>query len=536
MESKSRSDKRSSQSFHSTQSPHSTHSSPTITAEFFQKVIDLYERSFGEITSQFKGVEDNSKKLQKEIEWMRSHLNEITTIKDNTSKTMQNIKEIKKEILLLKDQISSIQLKPETVPPKPSIPQNPNTLLEISPQNNISFKTLPKQRQQNANRRGSAGLRRVIDFTKEDELFNIKNISPDSYKSVVFDNWNNATVNASDTLSSSSLLPKTPTNVISYKSIEETNQNEPKTIQKLQFETHAHFLHSDRILCMIVLNDDRIATGGQDKAISICSVNIEKKEWNRDVYKKRAHNGGIYSLFELNESKIMSCSWDGYIKIWEVNQNDIALYKLIKGHNNVIYQIMKLSNKRIASCSYDQYIKVWNNEMPGYEEITKMMEEDGKVYAMLQLEDKEVLITSSSWPSIAFWNLVTYKKEAAIKEGVCAVHSSHMVEMSGNRIAVVSGVEVAIVDTVKYSVIKKVQVEGFVGSTGCLCWFDEFSFVWVCAGGVVQVSSLDYRIMYKENNVMGIDAVNGIKSVDDGKYLVMMNSSYGLTVMQPFYS
>ena len=525
------------------------HLQPIITAEVFQRVIDLYERSFAEITTQFKGVDDNSKKLQKEIEWLRGHLNEITTIKDNTTKTMKSIREIKKEISSLKEQLSTIKLAShkdnEKEKEKDQTQQQPNlthNYLEISPQNTLSFKTENIIKQPMAIRRGSAGLRRVINFTKEDELFNVKELNIDLSQPIVFDNWkspvasNNNLESSVSSVSPAPKLPEATANVQTYKSIDEVNDNEPKAIMKLQFETHANFVHCDKILCITLLSDERIATGSEDKSISICTVDIDNKEWNRDIYKKNAHNGGIYSLCELNESKLISCSWDCNIKIWEITQDDLVLHKSFKGHNNLIYQVLKLSNKRFASCSYDQYITLWKNESPSYEEITKLNNEDGKVYAMLQLQDKETLITSSSCPSLTFWNLTTYKKDAVMKEGIAVMKSAHMVELSGNRIAVSTNADIIILDTAKYSIIKRLQVEGFILNSASLCLFDEFSFICACAGGFVQVSSLDYRVMYKDNNVLDVDGVNGIKSVEGGKYLVTMNNSYGLTVLQPFYS
>lgn len=523
------------------------HLQPTITAEVFQRVIDLYERSFAEITMQCKGADDNNKKLQSEIEGLKGCFNEITMIKDTTMKTMKGIKEIQKEIVALKEQINNIKVTEHKDKCNVTTHSNKKHYLEISPQNTLSFKTENITKQQSkGGRRGSACVRRVINFTKEDEMFNIKEMNVDLPQSVVFDNWKSPTVNNDNitetpmpplvTSSSTTKLPDVNPNTQTYKSIDDVNDNEPKNIMKLQFETHANFVHSDKILCITILSDERIATGSEDKSISICTVDIDNKEWNRDIYKKNAHNGGIYSLCELNESTLISCSWDCSIKLWDIAQDDLTLHKSFKAHNNIIYQILKLSNKRFASCSYDQHITLYKTESPSYNEITKLHNEDGKVYAMLQLQDKEILITSSSCPSLTFWNLTTYNKDATIKEGFTVVKAVHMVELSGNRIAAsTNNADVVIVDTVKYSVIKKVQVEGFVLNTTALCLFDEFSFV--CAGveGFVQVSSLDYRIMYKDSGVTGVDGVNGVKSVESGKYLVMMNNSYGLTVLQPFY-
>ena len=168
-----------------------------------------------------------------------------------------------------------------------------------------------------------------------------------------------------------------------------------------------------------------------------------------------------------------------------------------------------------------------------------MIEEDGKIYAMIQLQNKEILVTSCSYPSLAFWNLNTYKKESAIKEGFYARRPSHMVELFGNRIAVSTCSEtfpIIIIDTVKYSIVKKIQLEGFIIHDSSLCIFDQFSFVYSYSNYFVQFSSNDYRVISKNNNDLGIDAVNGIVIIEQGKYLIMTNNSYGLTIVQPFYS
>ena len=66
--------------------------------------------------------------------------------------------------------------------------------------------------------------------------------------------------------------------------------------------------------------------------------------------------------------------------------------------------------------------------------------------------------------------------------------------------------------------------------------FVKFSFVYSYSNYFVQFSSNDYRVISKNNNDLGIDAVNGIVIIEQGKYLIMTNNSYGLTIVQPFYS
>lgn len=533
-----------------THSQSNSHShSATITADVFQRVMDIYEITFAEIKAQVENVEHIKDNIRKEFEWLRTNITDIRNIKDNTAKTMKSINEMKEEIILLKKSFVNINMVPKTDPsPKPI---NSSNKLEITSENSISFNICRKNKKAMTIKLGTDNLKKAMNLhqqklkiSKDDDLFNIRGIT-ETYKTVVFDNWNEEKINNNnDNLQSTeslSLFQELPVSLlndnkeITYKTFNDINQNETKTIQHLEIETHANFIHSDKILCMKILNDNRIATGSEDKSISICKINIETNAWNRDIHKKKAHNGGIYSLTELNNDKLISCSWDGYIKIWDIEENDIILNKTIKGHQNMIFQIMNLSNERFASCSYDQNIKIWNYSN---EEITSMIEEDGKIYAMIQLQNKEILVTSCSYPSLAFWNLNTYKKESVIKEGFYARRPSHIVELFGNRIAVSTCSEtfpIIIIDTVKYSIVKKIQIEGFIIHDSSLCIFDQFSFVYSYSNYFVQFSSNDYRVIFKNNNDLGIDAVNGIVIIEQGKYLIMTNNSYGLTVVQPFY-
>ena len=533
-----------------THSHSNSHShSATITADVFQRVMDIYEITFAEIKAQVENVENIKQNIHQEFEWLRTNITDVRNIKDNTAKTMKSINEIKEEIILLKKSFININTTPKTE--QPSKPINNFSKLEITSENSISFNISRKNKKAMTIKVGTDTFKKAMNLqkqklkiSKDDDLSNIRGIT-ETYKTVVFDNWNDEkSHNNDDNLQyteSLSLLQESPfssqkeSKEIAYKTFNDINQNETKTIQHLKIETYANFIHSDKILCMKILNDDRIATGSEDKSISICKINIETNVWNRDIHKKKAHNGGIYSLTELNKNKLISSSWDGYIKIWDITENDIVLTKTIKGHQNMIFQIMNLSNERFASCSYDQNIKIWNYST---EEIASLIEEDGKIYAMIQLQNKEILLTSCSYPSLVFWNLDTYKKESVIKEGLYARRPSHIIELFGNRIAVSTCSEtfpIIIIDTVKYSIVKKIQLEGFIIRDSSLCIFDQFSFVYSYSNYFVQFSSNDYRVMFKNNNDLGIDAVNGMVIIKQGKYLIMTNNSYGLTIVQPFY-
>ena len=87
-----------------------------------------------------------------------------------------------------------------------------------------------------------------------------------------------------------------------------------------------------RICSLIETRDNKIATGGGNGSISICSLDNQNKKWNRDIYKAKAHDDCVYTLCEMIDKRILSGSRDKSIKIWEVSENDIILLQTLTNH------------------------------------------------------------------------------------------------------------------------------------------------------------------------------------------------------------
>ena len=70
----------------------------------------------------------------------------------------------------------------------------------------------------------------------------------------------------------------------------------------------------------------------------------------------KRHSDGIKAIFELDESNIVSCSYDYSIMIGD--------YLIEKAHESAIFKVIALPNNRIASCSMDKTIKIWKSDSP----------------------------------------------------------------------------------------------------------------------------------------------------------------------------
>jgi WD40 repeat protein len=313
------------------------------------------------------------------------------------------------------------------------------------------------------------------------------------------------------------------------------NINQHK-IQNLNYILEISNLHPQSIASLIELTDKRIATGSCE-SISICSINYLTKEWNQDIFIPKAHYRWVYSLCELNNNRLVSCSTDNTIKIWNYSQTELLLLATLQKHSWDIVKVIPLTENRIASCSWDTTVKVWEGIEPYQELVT--LKHNEQVCSIIQSKKTKILVTSCSSPSITFWDLVLYKKKHTINK-ICAIAPNHMIELPNGNIAVSSSFSqteeysVTIIEMNNYTIVKNIQVKDFIINGSSLCVIDKNSFVYLYEGRFVQFSSIDYSILHKSDKEERLNAFScGLITIDEGKYIVTGNNSKGITLIQP---
>ena len=91
--------------------------------------------------------------------------------------------------------------------------------------------------------------------------------------------------------------------------------------------------------------------------IYISSYDLERKTWNRDIHKEKAHDASwVHSLCPLNGNRLLSAGdlFDNTIKVWSLSDVELTLIKEIKAINEYTDDVLKvipLSKERFASCS-----------------------------------------------------------------------------------------------------------------------------------------------------------------------------------------
>ena len=208
------------------------------------------------------------------------------------------------------------------------------------------------------------------------------------------------------------------------------------------------------ITSILLLLDRRLAFSTNKKEIQIYGI---QNNYHCDInITNTGHTDKINSLCQLDNGKLMSCSWDESIKIWILFQFSYQCeFTINNAHNFCIYQVKPLTSNRFASCSYDKTIKIWNSNHP-YNILATLQGHTYPVFALVQLKRKETLISGAKYNSLRSWDLSIYQCTTIINKVECCYKNS-MIEIDNQRIVVGGLNKITIINTDKYMIEHIIQ-------------------------------------------------------------------------------
>ena len=171
------------------------------------------------------------------------------------------------------------------------------------------------------------------------------------------------------------------------------------------------------------------------------------------------------------------------LKIWNISENELSLSKSFEDGG---FQVISLTHQRFAYSSGTN-VKIRNEN--NFDVITSLSHQ-GSVYTIVQLTKKDVLVSSCWGPkSIDFWDLNTYKKLHSIQD-YYSYYPQHLIELQNGHIAVSeysSPCPIVIIEPDNYSIVKKIQVEGYITGYSSICSWKYNSFIYVYGGKFLQI-------------------------------------------------
>ena len=222
--------------------------------------------------------------------------------------------------------------------------------------------------------------------------------------------------------------------ILIIEDINNYDQNKPDTMSG----------HSKNITSLILLNENKLVSGSEDKTIKIWDIqkrlcistitgNYERIEsllkikdniivagsqntirfFNTDnkkeLFSLLGHEKSVCTIIKMNENIIISGGYDNIIKIWDINKKscEYSLY----GHDTTVFVVLLLQDGRLASGSgsWDRALKIWDLEnkrcdctLVGHKREIKCMQQMSNGW----------LLTGSVDKTIKVWNV---KKKCCIQ-------------------------------------------------------------------------------------------------------------------------
>ena len=183
--------------------------------------------------------------------------------------------------------------------------------------------------------------------------------------------------------------------------------------------------HTYSVESLLLLKEKKITSCSYDETIRIFEPS---NDYHCDSVLNR-HSNYTYSLCQLDDGTIVSCSSGGSIKIGD--------YKICNAHNGYsIYKVVTLPDNRIASCSDDKTVKIWTSDPPySATPIIELTGHSNSVKSILYIKERDTLISGSQDGTLRLWDMTTYKFEKVIN-GVKCDWTNALYQIDNDRVIV----------------------------------------------------------------------------------------------------
>ena len=187
----------------------------------------------------------------------------------------------------------------------------------------------------------------------------------------------------------------------------------------------------------------------------IGDIKIIERNNYKEIQSIREHNGTINSLFKLQDGAILSTSADKFMKkIRLINYNlDYEVEFVFSGYNNYIFKAIELSNNKIISCSWDDKLYLWEGINNKYKNTLKF-NENQRVEDILEITKNKFCSVAEN--ELKIWDSNTISKLHSIKlqrgiispTSLCKVNDEILISIFYNAIHLIDLVNFRLINTI----------------------------------------------------------------------------------------
>jgi WD40 repeat protein len=190
--------------------------------------------------------------------------------------------------------------------------------------------------------------------------------------------------------------------------------------------------HELGIVRIIQLHDGRLVTAGADHKVKI---------WNHDHSEAISivfHSGLVIRTVEQISNDVIATGTGGMtICLWNIK--DGTLVQELSGHRGHVFGVAPVLNNKIVSCSGDRTVRIWDLSNGHMQIIDKYQTHSRGVWCIAKLNEG-VVVTGSNDERLMAWDLVTSKTNVLRIDTKLSGKTEFMslVKISENKVAALS--------------------------------------------------------------------------------------------------
>ena len=165
-------------------------------------------------------------------------------------------------------------------------------------------------------------------------------------------------------------------------------------------------IHKDSISYISKLKDGRLISCSWDNSLNIYNKNSYELELSI-----KEHSECVRSFTQLINGKIITCSNDGTMKVIKlIEDNKYKVEQTLFGHNDWINKIIEINENTLISVSYDKTMKIWklndDNEYSYFKSI--FFQNTNSFCNIYKLNQNEFITLSKEDKCLKFWDSNNY--------------------------------------------------------------------------------------------------------------------------------
>ena len=226
------------------------------------------------------------------------------------------------------------------------------------------------------------------------------------------------------------------------------------------------------ISCILEINQNIFSIGNL-----IGDLIILNTKSLREIQTIREHNGTIISLCLLQDKGILSSSADRTMKKIRLTPNGekYIVEFVFSGYENYILKGIELMNTfKIITCSWDDKLFVWEKESNTQYENSLIFNKGERVQDLLEINAK-CFVSISDNNDLKFWNSKTFKTMNIVKNIKCIGAPNALCKLNECILCILDYHEIQLVDLNEKKLINNITVED--GNLSCIIKLNDNSLL-----------------------------------------------------------